>query len=220
MRVFLLTAMFSILASCSTTTREQAFHAIEAGDLQRVKELISKGDLDKSMRDQAGRTPLAVAIESGQDEVVLYLLQKNFDPNEKSKEAGLLGIAASGHPCNPRIVRWLVKFGADINEQDSQSGQPVIHAAISTGNVACAKELIALGANTSAKNKLGYGILSLTAVYHDSKGLKDLIESYPTFDPNSEDAKKALAIAIGARDASSIKLLDDFGVKNNTGGSN
>jgi len=61
---------------------QKLFIAVEAGKMNRVKDLIDSG-VDINSRTAKGRTPLLLAISARKADVVIFLMQRGADPNIK-----------------------------------------------------------------------------------------------------------------------------------------
>ena len=119
---------------------ETLFHACEAGDLARVKEIIAAGnhDADGNNRWQTDidprgwqRSPLHLAIVSGHLQLAGWLLENGADPNPRTKygDTPLNTILDSPLPRHWRdAVTLLMRHGADPRIANDEDESPVSRA--------------------------------------------------------------------------------------------
>ena len=114
------------------------WYAASAGDVERVKSLLSSGMLnpDKEYRS----TPLCAAALDGHVEVMKILLEVGADPNQGdvSRQTSLYNAAYKG---NINAVKLLLDAGADPN-----CGNSKLKKAVSGGNKGIVKLLLDRGA--------------------------------------------------------------------------
>jgi len=127
--------------------------AARSGDLEKVKALL-KGDPNLVVTiDDAGATPLYVAVASGHKEVVELLLSNNADINAKTTRglAPLHWAAAIG---NKDMVELLLAHQADVNIKND-NGETPLHLAAVFNYKEVVEILLAHGADINAKDKVG-----------------------------------------------------------------
>lgn len=141
--------MFIAAFSAPAVNQEDIFSVIDNGDLAQLTEILDRKPAAVQMRDEAGRTPLHVAVETGHLEIVKVLIEHGADVNATDKmsnhplalavSAGLQGIAA-----------LLLSSGADANKPGAEQTPPVITAALN-GDVEMVRLLVDAGADPHAK---------------------------------------------------------------------
>jgi ankyrin repeat protein len=93
--------------------KEQLHFAVQDGNLQRVKELISSGH-SLNLIDGAGKTPLHYAAQNENFELAKVLIEAGADVNAHDETAitnsPLTDVAAS---CSLAMARLLISAGAD-----------------------------------------------------------------------------------------------------------
>jgi ankyrin repeat protein len=120
------------------------FQAIEAGDVKRVRELITAG-VDLSETDENGCfTALGQAAYLGHTTIVRLLLDAGAAADGESATASALGAAALGGQVEAADI--LVKRGARLDLADEVGLTPLMHAA-RVGQLAVVRYLVESGAD-------------------------------------------------------------------------
>jgi len=108
----------------------ELIEAAKAGNLERVKVLLSKG-VDPNTRGKEDATPLIIASARGHIEVVKLLLDKGAQVNAQDastmKLTSLMVAAFRGHA---RLVELLLDKGADPNIKDWREMPAMNYAAV------------------------------------------------------------------------------------------
>jgi len=125
---------------------QELSNAIIAGDMDRIKFLLSKG-ADVNKQDSQGWTPLANAARQRKDKVAALLIEHGADPNLASDGTTPL-IAAVMRDSVP-TVDVLLKNGAKIEEVGPEGYRP-LSIAIADSRYDAAKALIEHGADINA----------------------------------------------------------------------
>lgn len=96
----------------NATYEEQIIHAVQTGDIEKVKNfLASQPDL-ATMHDSAGRTLLHHAAMGSQIEVAQLLLDNAADINAQGFNMETPLDAAIGAEASPEMIRFLEERGA------------------------------------------------------------------------------------------------------------
>jgi hypothetical protein len=112
--------------------------AVKEGNLERVKELLGKEQVETQV--VWGKSLLHYAVESGNLEVVKYLVErKGFNVNVKNSwnKTPLHQAAEEGRK---EIVEYLLEKGA--RDTRDKSGWTTLHYAVSSGNLELVKYLV------------------------------------------------------------------------------
>lgn len=122
-----------------------------------VRRLVADG-ADLHRKDRGGNTPLHEACVRNQLAIVSFLIEKGAKVNEKNKNGWTpLHVACSN--VRTDTVQTLVQWGADVHAKTNFDSTPIhfiIAPMILVGwmdQLACAKILLAVGANVSVMNK-------------------------------------------------------------------
>jgi ankyrin repeat protein len=131
------------------------FEACAAGDLERVRELVSaQPELIEAVSDD-GFTPLALAARFGRREVVAFLLDQGASPQSETHDplhlSPLHTAVAAGEI---EIARLLLEHGAAVNEAQAEGLTP-LHVAAQNGDLAMVELLLAYGADPLARDSEG-----------------------------------------------------------------
>ncbi len=127
--------------------------AAKSGNLEKVKELL-KGDPNLVVTiDDAGDTPLYVAVANGRKDVAEFLLSHKANVNAKSTDglAPLHWAAAIG---NKDMVELLLAHHADVDIKNN-NGETPLHLAVVFNYKDVVELLLAHGADINAKDKVG-----------------------------------------------------------------
>src|SRR5262245_14743353 len=96
-----------------------------AGDLEGVRQALASG-ADPSAGDDAGYTPLHVAIQQKQAEVVQLLLENGADPNRADKHGNVpLWTAVHSWEHDDQIMLLLLHKGADPRIANNYGNSPL-----------------------------------------------------------------------------------------------
>ena len=159
MRSFLIvTLMLLLFAACASSGR--IFKAISAHDHELTLELVGAG-ADLEARDEHGATPLIIAAFSDNLEGARILLEHGADPNARREGPGPSGNALFWAQ-NREMIDLLLSHGAELELRDSEGLTALLwHAAL--GNTEVVRELIAVGADVTARDGRGDPATALAA---------------------------------------------------------
>jgi ankyrin repeat protein len=134
--------------------------AAAAGQLPRVREIVSQDSQAATSFSSDGFPVMALAAAFGHLGVVTYLCEKGADVNAVSRNGtgytALTGAVAGSHAS---IVNWLAEYGADVNHRYAQGHSPLLEAA-ANGRLDIVKTLVAHGAEVQVRNDAGKSALN------------------------------------------------------------
>src|SRR5689334_6159064 len=155
------------------SAQKQFVCALEAGDFNRLRELLSAGaDVNLPIGNPGAETPLIRAISHGNLNLVKLLIELGADVNlawKGPRSCTPLMFARD----KPDIIRELAAAGADLNARTSPEtiksphggfkllpgGETALHLAAAAGNVDDVKALLEAGADPEACANNGLGPL-------------------------------------------------------------
>lgn len=119
-------------------------------------ELLLKSGADAKTKNKDGYTAFTAALFNGQMDAADMLLAAGADVNN-TDTYGITPLMTASSICNPESLRYLVGKGAKLDRitQLEYGGSTALTTAASTGQVACVKTLLELGANPNLKMKNG-----------------------------------------------------------------
>lgn len=182
--------------------------AVADQDIERVKELISKGEnVNGKDSNYDGITPLFLAVEQGNLEIAQTLLNYGAKVNarDKSKQTPMMML---DDDAAPELVEALIGAGATVNVKDNEGDTPLILAARSV-KADVLKALIDSGAEVNAANNGGKTALMSAVESGDIEKVRLLIlagaevnardkEGETAWEKTSEDAIEELLVSFGA----------------------
>ena len=125
-------ALAACLWCCAATAGpETLFEAIQAGDANRVKELLADG-ADVEATDEMETTPLQMAAREGHPKIIELLLDADADPNAEADGMDMTALAWAVQNKDPDSMLLLLDAGADPNVR-TWMDEPLLHAAVTPG---------------------------------------------------------------------------------------
>lgn len=198
---------------------ETLLEAIEAGDLNRLKELIKSG-ADVNEFDEY--TALSKAVELGRTDIVRELLKAGADADLGGLQ---VPICIAAHAGTTEIIELLLKAGADVNSQ-AEGGDSALMCAAAKGNLNLVKRLLKAGAAPKLEDEDGQ-----TAILYGRKWPKVVELLKPHASPEelefieretlkSTEQVTALLAAAKTGDLKKVQALLDAGAPVNGGDKN
>jgi ankyrin repeat protein len=183
--------------------RTEIFAAIEAGDLDRVRELVGTDPSGALARDEEGLSAVMQARYHGHSEIVELILTLN--PELNVFEAAAVGEADR--------VRTLVDEDANLARSWSPDGFTPLHFACFFGHPEIAEFLLERGAevNVAARNELGVTPLQSAAAGSHARAAELLLSAGADVHPTHPAGFTPLHSAAANGDRRTAELLLEHG---------
>jgi ankyrin repeat protein len=147
---------FGTIAWGETSPGRALFEAVTSGNQAAVKRLVAVG-APVNFSDQAGRTPLLVAVEKNDIEIAALLIETGADINAQAANqdtpwllAGALGRA--------QLLRKMIPKGPDLSLRNRYGGSALIPAC-ERGHVEAVRVLLTTKIDLDLVNHLGWTCL-------------------------------------------------------------
>ncbi|MFM5931547.1 MAG: ankyrin repeat domain-containing protein [Novosphingobium sp.] len=138
------------------TTGDSALHiVIKRRDLPWMRYLIDN-QADVNIRNNAGNTPLWLAVNTAFTDGALELIAKGARINDPGP-AGETALISAVHQKNLELSRALIAAGADPNKADNSGRSAVDYARLSMKGTVMGNEIEAAAASAKAKKAKTYG---------------------------------------------------------------
>ena len=135
---------------------------VEAGNEERVKELLLKKDIDVNEQTEDGWTALLYAAAQGYPRILRLLLEKGAKP-DIGNFLGMTPLMYGARYGNLEVCNIMLEYGANIDAQDDQ-GWTALTIATRFGLINVVERLLAAGGNINIKDRN-----SMTALNHAKK---------------------------------------------------
>lgn len=189
---------------------KQLSMAIDSADLDSVKRIVEKSNIDPNAYENGSYTPILMTIlisfvindEDKRLAILAYFLEKGANPNLKSKEGYNCLHVAVQHDRLARALSLFLDFGGDVNLVDNK-GCTVAYWAFQsfpwrkTGDerefhLRLLEKILMLGANLDLANK--FGITPRKWLEHSPEDVKQLVEKCekrtPIYKPSNTQQPK------------------------------
>lgn len=160
----------------STSSGNEITLAIEAGNVEKIQQLLQRGDIDLEAPDEDGQPPLHIAVQEGQREIAHMLLVCGASI-EKEGYHGWRPLHIAASVGNLEMVEWCLQQGADVRPTTS-SGQRPIHKAASSRSLRTVRCLLEAGADVESRNGRGMTPLQVAAHQNDIDTVRVLVKEY------------------------------------------
>lgn len=159
-------------------TETQLLSAIQAGNIDVVKELISQNPSHFNSNAGFGRsksTPLMFACQKGIFEIVEVLIQFGADINKQDEDGDSALTLSSSHK-NTNIAKLLLNNGANVDHADKNGITPLIIACLSN-RVEMVQLLIHHKANINLQDRDGWTALMYTCIKNNINNMNILLDN-------------------------------------------
>jgi len=153
----------SLGASISSTHTNSLLHVCEVGNLDIVRAMVERTQVDPESRDDVDWTPLHHTAYDGHLPVVQYLCEAGADKEARDRygRAPLYSAASSGHL---PVVQYLCEQGADKEARDNTGRTPLFTAAL-IGRLPVVQCLCEQGADKKARSDDGRTPRQMAVIY-------------------------------------------------------
>lgn len=180
--------------TCDVNARDQigntALHyAVLMDTLETIKFLIKHGAL-KTIKNNAGETPLKKAQMAGKTDIVNYLSIERQLPNETEIEF----LRAIDGKNFGKVKNLIKKDPSLVNARDENQGSALSHA-VSNNDIKIVKQLLDNGANADAADLEGTRPIHIAVQLNDpQEGLIEALAMNKTGEINAQDEKGNTAL--------------------------
>lgn len=155
----------AMIESINYKTEFLLHRAVESGQEQKVKELLTK-DIDVNEQAEAGWTALMLATAQGYPKIASMLLDAGANPDVENLQ-GITPLIYSSFYKNIEICKLLLEYGANPDLQDIY-GKTALMVATSAGSIDIVNTLLKAKANTNIKNMKN--MTALDIAYNSKQG--------------------------------------------------
>lgn len=185
--------------------KESLFEAVNKGDIERLKLLISKG-ADVNIRDQKDMTPLHLAASNGHTDIAAILIDKGANVNARIDEYCVTPLHVAAVWGKTAVAELLLAKGADVNAQ-TKRGETALEFAIRNDHLDVFELLLSNGANIEARNSWGQTPLCYAVWYGQLKMVKLLLKKGAYIDARDCSDYTPLHLAVTNRNQDMVELL-------------
>lgn len=143
-----------------------------ASGQSKLIEIMLRHGADVNVTDEAGKTPLMLAVESGHKEIVELLIRQNAAIDMRDQH-GHTALFRAAHVGNFDIASLLINAGSDVQIKSEYGNTPLI-LAVDAGNEEIARLLINQGVEIDAFNKAGDNAL-IVAMRRSDKNIARIL---------------------------------------------
>lgn len=125
------------------------FKAAQYGDINTLKELVSKDSSIITSKDKYGFSALHLAATEENTEIINFLVSSGLDINVQNDE----GIAPLHIASYPEIAELFIQLGANIELEDNNGNTPLLIHSTEAEGYEVMEILLKNGANSKHRNK-------------------------------------------------------------------
>jgi len=185
--------------------------AVMEGNLDKVKEVASRGGDLNERQQRGGRTSLIWASLQGRKEIVKFLISKGADINLKDEE-GYSALMIACWADQKEIVDLLANKGADLNLQNVEGKTALMISLHEFGKEEIAQILISKGADVNIKDKYGNTALGFALGSNKPEMAKLLISKGADVNTETRDGGGRFATASARGMKEIVELIVSKGV--------
>ncbi|MDO4260133.1 MAG: ankyrin repeat domain-containing protein [Actinomycetaceae bacterium] len=169
------------------------FRAVTAGNIEKVRKRLDRGDDIEYRHKGTGRTCLVEATIQGHYAVAEFLLDHGADVNASCHALGYTSLTWAIYRGDLPLIQLLIARGADINRipVESSFGFGAVHQAIMKDNVQALGLLVDNGADLSVQTHRGEGIVEF-AQQRKAQRCLEILEALGVQDPEKPPAPEVM----------------------------
>jgi ankyrin repeat protein len=137
---------------------EELFHALQAGQTQRVNQLLKMGTA-ATYKNQKGETPLGIAVSRGWASMIIQLIKNGANVKEEGARGVTLLHAASARGLTD-VAKLLIKYGLNPSQRTDKNWTP-LHVAARYGHWQLVQYYLSIGVDPNIRNSDGKTALGL-----------------------------------------------------------
>ncbi|KAK2608367.1 hypothetical protein QQS21_003052 [Conoideocrella luteorostrata] len=185
---------------------KELFLAARTGLQDDVWLLLTRSDLNTSLKDRNGLTVLWHSVMGNQETLVETLLARSNVEVDSVSNAGLTPLLWAVANALERMVQLLLENGANIEAKDSD-GNTSLSTACMKGKFGIAKLLLESGANIEIRNVSGLTPLSIACWHEANDVARLLIQRGANIEAKDPDGNTSLSTACMKGKCGIAKLL-------------
>lgn len=170
--------------------------AARTGNIEKIKQLLSKGADINAPEPESGDTPLLASIDKSQWATAEFLLQQRPNLNLEDKNGNTpLYIAVSRGDVALVVVNQLLDAGAQVDlgpKKGENTGATPLHIACATGANGCLETLLRHGASATKQIPSGATPLHTAAIGGDKKAIDLLCKAGGNVNALNQDKRTPL----------------------------
>ncbi len=195
-----------LLAASATSPAAEIHDAAQAGDVARIKALLTADPGSANAKDADGWTPLLHAVSGDSAAAVAALLDAGADVRAATSEGG----TALHNASSPAVAELLLARQADVRAVDRLGATP-LHDAAAAGRKEVAEVLLAHGAEVDARNQGSWTPLHVAVTQQEPAVIELLLTHRANIQAQDKDGLTALRLAEKTGDVDLVALLARHG---------
>lgn len=183
----------SVFVTLFGSADEKLLEAVQSGDSYKVAGALKKNP-DINIKDEAGNTPLILALKSGRTDIAELLINSgaNVNLSDRHESTPLLWATYAGYA---NVAHLLISKGANITRKNKDAENP-LHWACIKGDADLVCLMIEKGADVNDKDKNGYTPLLFAAQEQRLATVRMLIDNGASLEDAAADGNTALRAVI------------------------
>lgn len=130
------------------------FSMIDHDDIESLESYLNSPEVDLTVKDSIGETPLHAAVENNNYQIVQLLLEHGANANSRDFEENTPLHQASINK-HYSIVQLLLRYNANVNSQNKDGATPLICSLFNKSSIHITQLLISSGTNINSQDKNG-----------------------------------------------------------------